>query len=456
MRKKLLKNWGLKLSSLVLAFILWFLVVQIEDPQDSKTFNNIRVKLTNTEMFEQQGKVYEILEDTDVVRVTVYAPRSIVGQINASDIIAEADVSKLTDINTIAIKYYTENAEVDIIEGNRDAVHLNVEDKKSKWVRLVSNTVGEVADGFMITGTSLDQTNIEITGPESVVSQVEYAAVDMGVTGATTSISANIDIHLFDSEGNEVAQDNIKKNVNYAYMTVEVLATKEVPVTVEFMGEAAEGYMATGVAESNVTSVLLAGKPSVLENISVITVPGERMDITGATGNLVDVINLREYLPDNVKLAEKDFNGKITATVYVEPIVTKELQIPAGNIVFVNEPEDYTAEKPADIETYPLSISGLTRLAHIMSMYQSSAVTVGYSLATRLQMAEKEPSVFFIIFALVTIAILVLPLFLANSKAARAMRSVPGTVVTLKSIVRLSGSSMPRLPRTYSPSVFSR
>ncbi len=36
------------------------------------------------------------------------------------------------------------------------------------------------------------------------------------------------------------------------------------------------------------------------------------------------------------------------------------------------------------------------------------------------------------------------------------MRFVPGTVVTLKSMVSMPGTSMPWLPSAYSPSVFSR
>ncbi len=50
MRKKLLHNWGLKLASLVLAFVLWFLVVQSDKPKDTKTFSNVPVKLTNVEL----------------------------------------------------------------------------------------------------------------------------------------------------------------------------------------------------------------------------------------------------------------------------------------------------------------------------------------------------------------------------------------------------------------------
>ena len=69
MKKKLTHNLGLKLISLALAFVLWYLVVQIIDPTDSMRFSNVQVKLVNTELLEQQGKVYEVLDDTDTVSV---------------------------------------------------------------------------------------------------------------------------------------------------------------------------------------------------------------------------------------------------------------------------------------------------------------------------------------------------------------------------------------------------
>lgn len=359
MKKKLTNNLGLKLISLALAFVLWYLVIQIDDPTDSVRFTNVQVKLINTELLEQQGKVYEVLDDTDTVSVKVYAPNSIIGQIRETDIVAEADVSKLTEINTIAIKYNVENATVERIEGSRDVVRLNVEEKSSKWIRLISNITGTVADGYMVYSNSLDQTNIEITGPKSAVSQVEYAAVDMNVAGATNSLSANIDIQLYDEDGNVVVNDSIKKNVNSAYMTVEVLATKEVPVELKFAGTPAEGYLATGVVESNMPTVMLAGKVSALENINVITIPEERLNINDSDGNVEEIINLKDYLPDNVKFADKTFNGKITATVYIEPIVSEDLEIPIDNIAFWNVPRKFEVEWPEDVENYSLTIFGL-------------------------------------------------------------------------------------------------
>lgn len=375
MKKKLTHNLGLKLASLVLAFVLWFLVAQIYDPKDTVTFNNIQVRLINTELLDEEGKVYEVLDNSNLVRVTVTGPQSIVkSELRRSDIVAEADMSKLTDINTIAITYYCENVSNDSVEikGNHDSVRLSVEDKTSKWIKLESNTIGEVASGYMIGNVTLDQTNIEVTGPKSAISQVDHAGVDINVTDSTSSLSANVDIKLYDADGNELTLESVKKNVNSAHMTVEVLATKEVPVEIEYMGVPEDGYMATGEVESSVPTVRIAGTASALVGISAITVPEERMNITGQSGDLVDIINLKEYLPSNVRLANKSFDGKITATVYIEPIDTKDLTIPADNISITGVPDGMEAEVTSTAEEYNITVSGLTRNVSIL---RDSSVT---------------------------------------------------------------------------------
>lgn len=369
MKKALTRNLGLKLASLVLAFVLWFLVAQIYDPKDTVTFNNIQVRLINTELLDEEGKVYEVLDNSNLVRVTVTGPQSIVkSELRRSDIVAEADMSKLTDINTIAITYYCENVSNDSVEikGNHDSVRLSVEDKTSKWIKLESNTIGEVASGYMIGNVTLDQTNIEVTGPKSAISQVDHAGVDINVTDSSSSLSANVDIKLYDADDNELTLETVMKNVNSAHMTVEVLATKEVPVEIEYMGVPEDGYMATGEVESSVPTVRIAGTASALAGISAITVPEDRMNITGQSGDLVDIINLKEYLPSNVRLADKSFDGKITATVYIEPIVTKDLTIPADNISITGVPDDMEAEITSTAEEYNITVSGLSRDVSIL------------------------------------------------------------------------------------------
>ena len=350
-------------------------MAQIYDPKDTVTFNNIQVRLINTELLDEEGKVYEVLDNSNLVRVTVTGPQSIVkSELRRSDIVAEADMSKLTDINTIAITYYCENISNDSVEikGNHDSVRLNVEDKTSKWIKLESNTIGDVASGYMIGNVTLDQTNIEVTGPKSAISQVDHAGVDINVTDSTTSLSANVDIKLYDADDNELVLESVKKNVDSAYMTVEVLATKEVPVEIEYMGVPEDGYMATGEVESSVPTVRIAGTVSTLVGISAITVPEDRMNITGQSDNLVDIINLKEYLPANVRLADKSFDGKITATVYIEPIVSKDLTVAAENISVTGVPDGMEAEITSTAEEYNITVSGLSR---DVSILHDSSVT---------------------------------------------------------------------------------
>lgn len=359
MRKKIFHNWGLKLGSIVIAFVIWLLVAQVGDPRKNQTYYNIPVELINTELLDEQNKVYAVLNGTDRVRVTVRAPGSVVEDINSSDIVAQADVSKLSEINTIAITCYVMNADVDIISCSPEVIQLNVEDKLGRWFDVQRSTTGEVAEGYMVASVQSDQNRIEVTGPKSAVEQIHHAGVEIDVSGATANLSANVEVLLYDSEGNLLDLPNVTKNVNYMHIEAEILAVKEVPIDLNVMGVPEEGYLATGWVESDPAVIMLAGTPSALANVNRISIPAEQLDIAGATEDMVKTINIREYLPDNVRLADSTFNGRITVTVHVEPVVERTLEIAPSAITLVNIPAGLEVQRPTVEEYYELTISGL-------------------------------------------------------------------------------------------------
>lgn len=364
MRKKILHNWGLKLASLLLAAILWFLVVQLDDPKKSQSFNNIPVTLVNTELLDQEDKYYEILDNSDSVRVTVTAPTSIIGQLRSTDIVAEADVSRLTDINTIPITYSVQNVGVDSgsVKGDHDTVRLNIEQRSSRWVKVQYMTVGEVAEGYIVASATADQTQIRVSGPKSLMDQIDHAGVEIDVTDAASSLSANVEVLYYDAEDKPLDSSHLETDVNYVHMSVEVLAAKLVPVEVVSSGTPAAGFLATGVIECNPAAVRVAGSASALNSISKISIPEEQMDLDGAEGDVIKVINIRELLPDNIRLAESDFNGRVTVTAYVEPEAERTLQIPANNVSIINVPETLAADFSEGEEYYEVKISGLNEV----------------------------------------------------------------------------------------------
>ncbi len=369
-KKLFLDNWGLKLISLLLAFLLWFIVISIDDPVKSKTLTNIKVNLINTEELEEKGMVWEILDGTDILRTVSFdAPLSVREVIESSDIIAQADLSEITVADTVAIEFMCPkySGQVTNISGNISNVKLQIESRVTKWIDIKPVLVGTLQEGCIIGNTILEQNRLEIAGPQSKISQVTEAIVEINVAGAGPGeLSAKVDIHLLDAQGNEITYANVTKNTNAIMTTVEVHATEEIPVEYQYMGTPAEGYLETGVFETTPQTVRIAGTTNALNRINKIVVSKSEVDITGATGNLEQVIDLKNYLPNTVYFADSSFDGKAYVTVYVEPIAEKKISLAKEKITIVNVPEGYTAIFPENINMPTTTLYGLQEKLNAM------------------------------------------------------------------------------------------
>ena len=382
MKKKILHNWALKLASLLLAFVLWFLVVRIDDPPETVNFSNVPVNLLNTDLLDKENKVFEVLGNTDTVKVTVRAPGSIVRELRASDIVAEADVSKLTDINTIEISYVVQNANVESIKGDHDFVRLSVEDRLTELFRVQCKTKGEVAEGYLVASVTPDQNRIEVSGPRSSVERISYVGVEVDVTGAFANVSMNVETQFYDAEDNLLDLPNVTANVHYIHTAVEVLATKEVPLELNVMGVPAEGYLATGKVECDISSVRVAGTVTTLAGLAKITIPEEVLNITGESGNMVTVINLKDYLPSGVRLEDSASNGRATVTVYIEPLVERTYTLRASDFEILNVPEGYEVEIMETEASYELTVEGLRdALSAVSAEMTRGTVNIGEWMA---------------------------------------------------------------------------
>lgn len=69
MKKLLTNNLGLKLLSIVAAAMLWLVVLYIEDPVMYADFSPIQVTILNENVITDQGKVYQIEDNSDVISV---------------------------------------------------------------------------------------------------------------------------------------------------------------------------------------------------------------------------------------------------------------------------------------------------------------------------------------------------------------------------------------------------
>ena len=123
MKKKLTDNLGLKIGSVLFAALLWLLVTNINNPATTRRSTNIPVTIINEDVLTSQGKIYEVLDNSDTLAwVSVTGPGQIMGNISDKDLIAVADMKKLTTDNTIPIELST--AQYGKAEGRRTEEHF--------------------------------------------------------------------------------------------------------------------------------------------------------------------------------------------------------------------------------------------------------------------------------------------------------------------------------------------
>ena len=362
MKNKITANMGLKVASLFFSFLLWMAVNNMNDPTIDRSFSNIPVKLLNTELITDTGQVYEVLDNTAVIdKVTVWAPRSVISSLSASNIIATADVSELSSLDTISIKLSTNlyNSDIERIKGSNDTVKLNIENKKTKTLALKSTVSGSVEDGYLLGDIVPNQNLVRISGPESVIDQVVKASVDVPVTGFTSDIADNAEIKLYDSEDNLVQDSRITQNIKTVGVKVSIYRTSEVPVYFSTTGTPAYGYRMAGEPEGSITSIVIAGKENAIKNINAIEIPAEAVDISDCTEDYTTEIDIRNYLPDNVFLADAS-QSRITVTVDIESEVTKELEIQGSRIEVINVPDGYRATIPEFEDNVLIEVRGLS------------------------------------------------------------------------------------------------
>ena len=102
MKEKIMNNLSLKILAVVLAAIVWVIVNNVDDPVSRKTFKNIEVELQNEDAISSLDKVYEV-KTGGIINVTVSGKQSVLRKINASDIVAVADLSDLSITNATYI-----------------------------------------------------------------------------------------------------------------------------------------------------------------------------------------------------------------------------------------------------------------------------------------------------------------------------------------------------------------
>ncbi len=359
MKDKFTKNLNLKIIAVLFAAGLWMISININDPYQSKDYPVV-VQLLNMNVMTGAGKYVEVMDNSDEITVKVKGNRSVMDSFSAGNIVATADLNELDENNQIPIKLTTvktSGSKIESIRSNNEYVEVKVENIRRVQKKLEVVTKNTPAEGYILGKISTEQNALSISGPESAVSSVDKAVVNFDLANASEDVSMILPVELYDAQGNRINDSRLSTSIREVQCEATILATKEIPLVFTVKGTAAKGYEYTGVIESNPDTILIAAKSSNLKGLKKLDIK-DAIDIEKAKNNVTASIDIREYLPENVILADKSHTGKVEVTAFVEEIFNKEVTISKEQIQIINLPEDIVAEIENAEEEITVEIQG--------------------------------------------------------------------------------------------------
>ena len=377
MKEKIFKNLSLKILSVVFAVVLWTIIVNIYDPTTSYTFSNVSVQLINTESLTDKNYSYEIV-DGGKISVYVSGPKSVVTNIKASDIVATADLSKISafaDYVDIHGSVVGNGQTLNNVEAapKTSAVRLSIENRDTKTINVNTEVTGKPADGYALVKQTLNPTSIKVTGPSSIIDTIDHAGITFDVTGATDEVHGDADIHLYDEEENEIKDVSVDLSQSSVSYTAQVVRIKTVAVEAGYSGTPKDGYTISSVT-LNQNYVQVYGDENALNNLEKIVIPSNNINVDELDKDRIYKFSLENYIDKSLHILK---NSRVEVTVKVGTTTTKSITLNTSDIRVIGLDTSMTygfADK-----TYNIEIEGNTDL---VSTIDTSKISVSADLST--------------------------------------------------------------------------
>lgn len=346
MKEALTKNWTLKVIALGCSFLLWLIVVNVQDPVTTKKFSGIPVTVTHAEIITNRGNTYQVL--TDSVTVEVKAKRSDINKIKPFDIIATADMKNLDTKSNALIPIDVEvdrtkttySCEATAIPGN---IEIKIEANKTRTFPITIETVGELRSGYVLGSAEVNPATIEISGPESLISIISKVAARVKLDGQSVDSELPAEMVVYDGNGKALDLTRMEYSLGDVGLTVNIslLKTKEVGVVFDPSGiRVAEGYV-LGSLTVEPEKIEIVGKPEELEKLENIYIPAEALTETNLSETVERTVDISNYISSKYSVKDTTAGAPVLVKISVVKAGTRVFEFPVASIYVLSAPDGF-------------------------------------------------------------------------------------------------------------------
>lgn len=311
------ENLSLKCISIVLAFVIWIMVVNVSKPETTDT-KSVQLEVKNQTIFEEDSKTWSV--DRTNVNISYKVRSDVRSTISSSDFHAYIDLSDYSITGSVPVYVEVLNGKetiIDDVEIHPSVAKVSIENVQNKKFDIRKQIKGEPKSGYKAANVILSPESAYLTGPESEIGRISSIGVEVDVSGISSNQDGIAKLIYYDANGNTL--NNLKEvssNIEDINYSVTIHKEKSINLLSSVSGTPAAGYQYESTTVSP-DSVTLAASPGIIEAMTVFELP--EISLNGATESINVTFDLSKYLPAGIELAD-DQDSQVNVLVRIEKL----------------------------------------------------------------------------------------------------------------------------------------
>lgn len=316
------KDLVLKIISVLIAIMLWFIVLDQQNPFVEKTLSvSLR---SNREVLEASNISLVSSNVPTTVDVVIRGRKQRIDKVSSNDFQAFLDFSPVEDTETseipIPLPEYIGNQDILVLDVYPKVVKIKLENIIRKEFPVSVKWTGELPDGYDAVNVKTNPSTIILEDLESVMNSISNVAVTVDRQHLMEGNSINRRLEVYNESGKTISMPAANVQVNVAYNL-----TKTVKVTTTVTGRPREDYYLKDFTLSQDT-VRITGDYDIIKDIDEVR--AEQLDVSNLNASFQK--ELQVQLPEEVQLYKT--GSVITAQVNIQQFSHQMISIPKASV----------------------------------------------------------------------------------------------------------------------------
>lgn len=266
-----------KLIALITAIVLWFIVMNEQNPPADVTYQvPLHVKNVQADHF--------VSHDNDMVEVVVRGPRSIVASVPEDEFYAYLDMADVAEGYHKVKVHVVVPSGLELVGVTPDKCDITLDKMVQETRKVELAYSGLATEGVKVDAVKTEIEKVKLDGPSLLVGQVAKVVAHIDLDKKEQDFSEEVDIIAVDSAGNEISGVTITPNkTSIKGKVISVPVEKTVDVNFQMIGELPAELALKGL-KADADKIVISGyRPNVEKVTSLKTEPLNLSNITGST-----------------------------------------------------------------------------------------------------------------------------------------------------------------------------